>query len=136
MPYPAYQGTTYYFDIVIGHAWDHEFAVIDRNDGEPMVFEDGWQASCVLRDNAGAALARLDNAVSSTADGTITLTTGVVALNLPGSFTATLPATTLYRPSGPKPFLWADITLIDPLNGEPYIFARGKGVSYLPTTIG
>lgn len=134
MPYPAYRGVQFYFDIVIGHAWVHEFSVIDRSTGEPMVWGAGWEALCVIRDNDGNVLATLDH--TGTADGTITLTDGMVAMNLASGFTADLPATTTYGRAQDKPFLWADLTLVDPDNAEPYIAARGKGVCYLPTTIG
>lgn len=134
MVYPAYRGKQFYIDIVIGHAWDHEFPSINRNTGQPSEWEPGWEALCVIRDNDTNILATLDH--TGTADGLITFTTGVIHLNLPSAFTAGLPVTTTYGRALNKPFLWADLTLVDPTNGEPYIAARGKGVSYLPTTIG
>lgn len=134
MPFPAYEGALFYFNIVIGHAWRHEFRVLDRNTGEPMVWEPGWEALCVLRDNNSNVLATLDH--TGTADGLITLSEGLIVMELASTFTAALPVTTSYGRQNGKPFHWADLTLTDPDNGEPYLTARGKGVTYLPTTIG
>lgn len=136
MPYPAYQGYLFFFDIVVGHAWHHDFPpVIDRNIDAPMDFSGAWVATCVIRDNTGTELATLNNA--GTGDGTITLTAGRIALDLSAAFTAGLPPTTSYRPGPSKSFVWADLSLTDPLAPtEPYIAARGKGVIYLPTTVG
>lgn len=134
MPYPAYRGAQFYFDIVIGHRWRHEFSITDRTTGQPMEWTGAWTALCMIRDNEGALLATLKN--DATGDGLITLTTGVLALELDAAFTANLPATTQYGHAPSKAFLWADLSLTDPDDAEPYVAARGKGVTYLPTTIG
>lgn len=135
MPFPAYRGKQFYFDIPIGLLWNHEFDVTNRNTGEPMLWEpDGWTALCVIRSNEGQRLATLDT--EGTADGLITLAPGLILLELPSAFTAELPPTTTFGGRQPKAFAWADLTLTDPMNGEPYIAARGKGTTYSPTTIG
>lgn len=134
MVYPAYRGVQFYFDIVINHLWTHEFSITDRNTGLPMEFEDGWTGSCVIRSNEGTRLATVDT--TGSADGDITLSTGLIVMSLPSDFTAGLAPTSTFGATQPKAFVWADLTLVDPMNSEPYIAARGKGVIYSPTTIG
>jgi hypothetical protein len=137
VPYPAYQGKLFYFDIPVGHAWDHEFPVINRNTGEAMEFEAGWTGICKIRDAKGITLATLtETGPGAGVNGTLAFTTGKVALNLPATFTAALTPTTSYRPGPSKSFVYADVSLTDPTDGQPYILARGKGVIYLPTTVG
>ncbi|MEV5001935.1 hypothetical protein [Nocardioides sp. LML1-1-1.1] len=138
MPFPAYEGLQFFFKIVIGMAWRQEFAFIDRNTGEAAVWEPGWKGLFVIRDDGGRQVARLDqDGTAGGADGLVTFADGMVALDLPAAFTAGLAATTTYVRVTNKPFLFGDLTLTDPTAPtEPYLAASGKGISYLPTTIG
>jgi hypothetical protein len=135
VPFPAYDGVQFYFHIVVSHLWHHEFAMIDRNTGQPMEFDSSWQGLCRIRDEAGTMLAELSDLG---ADGTVTFSTGLIELDLPAEFTLGLTPTTSYRPGPSKSFVYADVSLMDPdspVPFEPYILARGKGVIYLPTTV-
>lgn len=82
--------------IVIGSDWDWKFLFVD--DTEVDYFDwmvDDWELTIQLRDRTGQLLATLANFGSP--DGTITpLTSGELALNLPGSVTADLPPTRVY----------------------------------------
>lgn len=134
MAYPAYQGLTFYFEIQVGLHWHHRFPVIDFDTGAPQQWDGAWLAECVIRDVTGNVVATVNN--SGTGDGTITLSEGMLEMDIDAAVTATIAPTTTYSRAAAKPFLAADLTLTDPLEGEPYILARGRGVTYLPTTIG
>ena len=100
-------------------------------------FEAGWTGVCKIRDASGLTLATVTETGPGTGvDGTLTFSTGKVALNLPATFTAGLSPTTAYRPGPSKSFVYADVSLTDPTDDQPYILGRGKGVIYLPTTVG
>lgn len=134
MPYPAYEGLTFYFSISRGAAWAHHFRAKDMvASGGVAAAWDGWSAVMKITDDTGTVLMTLSTAGG--ADGTITLGDPVLGMDaivcfLPAGKTALLPATG--TPSGrtDKPFLHAFLHLIDPLYpSDPHLAASGKGVT-------
>lgn len=140
MPYPAYEGLTFYFSITRGTAWTQEFRVIDRSaPGDTVGSWTGWAASMTISDNDGTILLTLStDDGDGGGDGTIALGdpdlgNDAIVCHLGADKTALLPATGTPAGRVDKPFLHALLTLTDPTHpGEPYPFAVGKGVTRNP----
>lgn len=98
-----------HWEVVAGLDWHWEHVAYDTVTGRPMDFTtdlDRYQMVATIRDVRGLLLATLSSEPG--ADGTITgQADGVVAFDLPATFTATLPVNTLAElVADPRPATW------------------------------
>lgn len=113
------------FEITQGLAWHHEWPPVSTADGEPMEWEPGWVAALTIRNVRGRVVARLKTGGGP--NGTLTLSTGLIAADMTAAQTKPLPASWSYRPRL-RERVFCDLTVTDPVDGRVTVLGQGDGV--------